>query len=150
MAESDLSPFEHALSGLITSLEPAARRQLARQIAASIRTSQQARIQSQQNPDGSAYAPRKPQLRSKKGAIRRAMFSKLRTARFLKMRSSPDEAVITFANQVGRMAVVHQYGLRDRVRKAGPEAQYPARQLLGLTAAEVESVTDLVLEHLSR
>lgn len=149
MAESDLTQIEHSLGGLIANLDAPARRQLARQIASTLRASQQARIKAQQNPDGTAFAPRKPRLRSKKGAIKRAMFAKLRTARFLKIRSGSDDAEIYFANQVSRMASVHQYGLRDRIRKTGPEIQYPSRQLLGVTPGEIESITDLVLTHLS-
>ncbi len=150
---SDLEPLDAWCAGLLTSLQPSARRQLARQIANGVRTNQAKRITAQLNPDGSAYEPRKPQkLRKKKGGIRRGMFAKMRTTRFLKTSSSPDSVVIQFASQVQRMAEVHHYGLRDKVnrRRSNLEAQYPARELLGITGADIDLVEELVLSHLAR
>lgn len=147
---SDLAPFEARLSGLLASIEPAARRKLARVIATQLHASQSRRIAAQLNPDGTPYAPRKPRLRRKKGFVRRQMFSKLRTARWLKTEATPEAAVITFAAQVQHMARVHQFGLRDRVdRRGGPEVTYPMRQLLGLTPNEIAEIEDAVLAHLA-
>lgn len=147
---SSLDQLEARLGGLLAQLEPAARRGLAREIAKELRQSQRKRIAEQLNPDGSAYAPRKPQLRQKAGRIRRQMFSKLRTTRFLKTAVTADSAVVGFIGQVERIARVHQLGLRDRVQKGGPQAQYPARELLGFTEADIAAVQDLVLAHLAR
>jgi phage virion morphogenesis protein len=147
----ELAPFEARLAGLLTQAAPAARRALARRIAASLRASQAKRIAAQLNPDGTPYAPRKTRLRRKKGFVRRSqMFSKLRTARWMKTEATPDAAVVTFAGQVQHMAQVHQGGLRDRVdRRGGPEVTYPMRQLLGLTPAEIADIEDAVLAHLA-
>ena len=149
---SDLAPLDAYCSALLISLQPAARRQLARQIATAMRASQAKRIAAQLNPDGSAFAPRKPQkLRNKKGSIRRTMFAKLRTAKYLKTEASPNAAVISFAGQVQRIAQVHQFGLRDKVnRRRNLEADYPARELLGITRTDVSLVEDLVIAHLAR
>lgn len=145
-----VASVEDALSGLLSRLEAPARRQLAREIARSLRQSQQQRIAAQLDPDGSAFAPRKPQpLRGRKGRIRRTMFGKLRTARFLKTEAGADAAVVAFIAQVERLARVHQEGLRDRPQPGRPEVQYPARQLLGFTGLDVESIRDLLLTHLS-
>lgn len=149
---NELAPLDAWCNGLIARLEPAARRNLAREVARKLRERQSARIAAQQNPDGSAYAPRKPQTKArlKQGAIRRKMFSKIRTAKYLKMESTPERAVIAFVGQVQRMAQVHQYGLRDRVnKKRGPEVQYPERKLLGLTSADIDLVGELMLDHLA-
>jgi len=137
---------------LLAKLEPPARRTLARTIATELRRSQQQRIAAQLNPDGTAYAPRKPRLRDKRGAIRRraAMFAKLRTARWLKANSSADAAEIGFVGRVARLARVHQEGLRDRVALGGREIRYPTRALLGFTIAERESIRTRVLDHLAR
>lgn len=144
-----VASVEDALSGLLSRLEAPARRQLAREIAGSLRQSQQQRIAAQLDP-GSAFAPRKPQpLRGRKGRIRRTMFGKLRTARFLKTEAGADAAVVAFIAQVERLARVHQEGLRDRPQPGRPEVQYPARQLLGFTGQDVESIRDLLLTHLS-
>ena len=48
-----------------------------------------------------------------------------------------------------RVAQAVQFGLRDKVKPGGPEYDYPARQLLGITDAQIERVRDLLLKHLS-
>ena len=76
------------LTALINNLSPQARRQLASNIGQALRKNQQARIARQENPDGTAFEPRKPrkEFGKKKGRIKRkAMFAKLRTARHLKV-----------------------------------------------------------------
>ncbi len=77
------------LTALIANLSLQARRQLGRKIGQALRKRQSNRIARQQNPDGSAFEPRKPRKEfRKKGRIKRkAMFAKLRTARHLKVRS---------------------------------------------------------------
>lgn len=152
---NELAPLDAYCSGLLARLAPAERRGLARRIAGDLRASQAKRIAAQTNPDGTSYEPRKSRLRDRKGAIRakakRQMFSRLRTARWMKIEATPESAVVTFAAQVQRIAQVHQHGLRDRVnRRGGPEVQYPERQLLGLTPPEIEAVSDAVLAQLAR
>ncbi|CQH62897.1 phage major capsid protein [Yersinia enterocolitica] len=96
---NELKPFDDALTGLIASLTPKARKALAVTIAKRLRASQQQRIKRQQAPDGTPYAARKSQpLRKPKGRIKREMFAKLRTARYMKANSSPDGAVVEFAS----------------------------------------------------
>ncbi|ACA89376.1 MULTISPECIES: phage virion morphogenesis protein [Burkholderia cepacia complex] len=145
-----LSRAEEWASGLLGQLSPAQRAVLAKGLAVELRRRHSRRIAEARNPDGSRYAPRKPQARRKKGRIRRAMFAKLRTARFLKTASSADAAVLHFTRQVERMARVHQEGLRDRVERNGPVVQYPARELLGLADADVDRITDVALDFLAR
>lgn len=147
--------METWVGGLIARLEPAARRKLARAVATDLRRAQVGRIAAQRNPDGSPFAPRKRDpLRSRTGRVKRraaAMFLKLRRPGYLRASSTPDEAVVGFPNpQVSRIARVHQEGLRDRVSRApnAPEADYPARQLLGYTDADRERLLDLVMKHL--
>ncbi|UGA38911.1 phage virion morphogenesis protein [Chromobacterium haemolyticum] len=107
-----LAQLESKLSGLLAQLGPAQRRALARQIVTRLRASQQQRIRLQQNPDGSGFEARRPQLRKKKGAIRRQMFTKLRLARYLKTQAGPAGGAVEFIAQVQRIARVHQIGLR--------------------------------------
>lgn len=142
--------YEDQLAGLLAQIDGKARRQLAREIAKQLRQSQQRRIAAQLNPDGSAFAPRKPQVRGQKGKIRRTMFSKLRTTKWLKTEANASAAVVAFVSEVERIARVHQYGLRDRAQREGPEVQYPARQLLGLSNIDVEAISDMLLKHLAR
>ncbi|KVZ38622.1 phage virion morphogenesis protein [Burkholderia ubonensis] len=145
-----LSRAEDWAFGLLGQLTSAQRARLAKTLATELRRRQSRRIAEARNPDGSRYAPRKPQARRKKGRIRRAMFAKLRTARFLKTASSADASVLHFTRQVERIARVHQEGLRDRVERNGPVVQYPARELLGLADPDIDRIADVVLDFLSQ
>ncbi len=145
----DLQHLDDWLTPLLENVGPAARRALARDLARDLRRSQQQRIAAQLNPDGSRYAPRKAALRDRKGSVRRgAMFSKIRRPAYLRVEASPGEASVGFAGRVARIASVHQLGLRDRVRPGGPEVQYAARRLLGLTGAERDAIRERVLQAL--
>jgi len=138
--------IEARLTGLIESMEPGERRKLTRDIAQTLRASQARRIAAQQNPDGTAYAPRKPRLRRNKGKLRRTMFAKLRTAKYLKAEATPDTATVTFVAGVQRIARVHQFGLRDRIGKR--MVKYPERQLLGASQEDIANVDSLLQSHL--
>lgn len=127
----DLQRVDDWLAALLANLEPAARSRMLRQLAQQLRRTQQQNIRLQRNPDGSGYEPRRLTARSKKGRIKRQMFAKLRTTKYLKTAANADSASVQFAGQVQRIARVHHYGLRDKVRKGGPEVVYARRQLLG-------------------
>lgn len=142
--------YEDQLAGLLANMDAKARRELAREIAKQMRQSQQHRIAAQLNPDGTAFEKRKPQIRERKGKLRRTMFAKLRTAKYLKTEAKPNAAVVGFVSDVERIARVHQDGLRDRVQKGGPEVQYPSRQLLGFTESDIEAVSETTIKHLAR
>ncbi|SCU94291.1 Bacteriophage P2 Tail completion protein GPS [Cupriavidus necator] len=146
---NDLDQLTAWASAFLVKLEPAARRSLLRAVANEMRKRQSDRIAEQRNPDGTAFEPRKPQLRLRPGRVRRAMFTRLRTTRLMKVQSDPNAAVVTFASRAQRIAAVHQFGLRDRVNKAGMEVQYARRELLGFADGDVERITDLVLAHLA-
>jgi len=102
-----------------------------RELAQEVRRNQQANIRLQRDPDGQAFTPRKVTARSKKGRIKRQMFSKLRTAKYLKASADSHTATVEFIGQVQKVARVHRYGLRDRVRPNGPTVKYEERRLLG-------------------
>ncbi|MBZ8700929.1 phage virion morphogenesis protein, partial [Escherichia coli] len=111
---------------------PAARSRMMRQLAQELRRTQQQNIRMQRNPDGSGYEPRRVTARSKKGRIKRQMFAKLRTTKYLKTAASADSASVQFEGKVQRIARVHHYGLRDRVSRKGPDVRYAERRLLGI------------------
>lgn len=147
----NLRALEDWAGALLAKLEPGARRQLNQQIGRELRRSQQQRIAAQLNPDGSAFAPRKPrQLRAKKGRIKRKMFAKLRQAKHLRVTSTADAIGIGFMGRVARIARVHQYGLRDRPERGQTDVQYDRRELLGFTDADLDLIRDRLLEHLTR
>ncbi|EQA6234146.1 phage virion morphogenesis protein [Enterobacter hormaechei] len=127
----NLHKVDEWLAALLANLEPAARQRMMRELAQELRRNQQQNIRLQRNPDGSGYEPRKVTARTKKGRIKRQMFSKLRTAKYLKTAASADSASVQFEGKVQRIARVHHYGLRDRVSRRGPEVRYAERRLLG-------------------
>ncbi|MEG6130326.1 phage virion morphogenesis protein [Enterobacter asburiae] len=145
----DLQRVDDWLAALLANLEPAARNRMMRQLAQKLRRLQQQNIRLQRNPDGTAFEARRVTARSKKGRIKRQMFAKLRTTKYLKTAATADSASVLFDGKVQHIARVHHYGLRDRVRRNGPEARYPARRLLGVND-EVETITrDTLLRWLS-
>ena len=141
------------LNALINNLSPQSRRQLARNIGQALRKNQQARIARQENPDGTAFEPRKPrkEFRKKKGRIKRkAMFAKLRTARHLKVRSNGNEVSVGFNGSSAAIAAVHQYGLSASPSKNKDfKVQYAQRELLGFSESDVDLIEDLIIEQLS-
>lgn len=145
-----VAALEVFAADLIARLEPAERKALAKRIAKAVRASQQQRIAAQKDPDGNAFEPRKTQLRAGRQQPLRAMFRKLRTTRFMRLRSSADEAIVGFTADVSRIARVHQEGLRDRVdRKRNIEVDYPARPLLGISTEDEALIRDLAIAHLA-
>lgn len=128
----NLHKVDEWLAALLANLEPAARQRMMRELARELRRNQQQNIRLQRNPDGSGYEPRKVTARTKKGRIKRQMFSKLHTAKYLKTPASAESASVQFEGKVQRMARVHHYGLRDRVSRKGPPVQYAKRCLLGV------------------
>lgn len=147
----NLNALEDWAAPLLSQLQPDARTKLARTLAQQLRRSQQQRITRQQNADGTPYAPRKQRnLRGKEGRIKRktTMFTKLRTARYLKAKGDSSAISVGFTGRIARIARVHQYGLRDRAEAGAKDVMYARRELLGLTGRELELVRDGLLSHL--
>ncbi|MCY1410991.1 phage virion morphogenesis protein [compost metagenome] len=146
----DLKALEDWAGALLAKLSAAERRKLTGEISRELRRSQQQRIAAQRNPDGSAYAPRKPRkLRGKEGRIKRQMFAKLRQAKHLKLQNDPGGIAIGFFRRAARIARVHQYGLRDRPGRNSADVQYDTRELLGFSDDDLELIRDRLLEHLA-
>lgn len=147
---SDCKPFDDKLVGLIGALSPAGRRKLAAEIAKQLRTAQQQRIKQQKAPDGSPYQARKRQpLRAKNGRIKRAMFQKLRTSRYMKASGRENSAVVEFTGKVQRIARIHQYGLKDRPNAHARDVQYAERQLLGFNPRDKQIIEMVIVKYLS-
>ncbi|AVS66644.1 phage virion morphogenesis protein [Paracidovorax avenae] len=150
----DLQRLEDWVSPLLERLSAGERRTIARAVARELRAANAATMKAQTTPDGAAWTPRKPSLREQLGKVRKkakpaAMFVKMRTATHLQAKATPSEAIVQFAGRTQRIARVHHFGLRDRVQPGGPEHDYPARQLLGITDAHIERVRDLLMQHLT-
>ena len=147
---NEFKPFEDKLAGLIASLSPAARRRMTAEIAKQLRTSQQQRIKRQQAPDGTPYAARKLQpVKGKKGRVKREMFTKLRTNRYMKAKGTDSTAVVEFVGRVQRMAQVHQEGLRDKPNRYSEGVQYETRTLLGMNQENKKDIESVFVKYLS-
>lgn len=150
---STVEEVQAKLNALINNLSPQARRQLARNIGQALRKNQQARIARQENPDGTAFEPRKPrkEFGKKKGRIKRkAMFAKLRTARYFKIQSNANEVTVGFNGSSATIANVHQYGLMSSPSKTKDfKVRYAQRELLGFSQSDLDVIEDLILEQLS-
>ncbi|MBL5901129.1 phage virion morphogenesis protein [Lelliottia amnigena] len=145
----NLHKVDEWLAALLANLEPAARQRMMRELAQELRRNQQNNIRLQRNPDGSGYEPRKVTARTKKGRIKRQMFSKLRTAKYLKTAASAKSASVQFEGKVQRIARVHHYGLRDRVSRRGPNVRYERRNLLGFNNHASRLIKDLLYQYLN-
>ncbi|AWX15603.1 phage virion morphogenesis protein [Mergibacter septicus] len=151
MQNSEVEQLTNKLQGLINNLSPQSRRQLIRQIGNKLVQSQRQRIARQQNPDGSFYARRKQQKRTKTGRIKQlAMFKKLRTSRFLKTRINDKGVEIGFNSRAAKIASIHQYGKTGVVNsKIGLKVKYTQRELLGFSKTDKEMIEDLIIKQLS-
>ena len=149
---NNLEALEDWAGVLLNKLEPAARSKLARSLAQKLRRSQQQRVKQQRNPDGSAYAARKPRdLKGKKGRIKRQakMFQKLQKASYLKAKGDGQSITVGLTGRVARIARVHQFGLKDRAEANAPEVRYEQREVLGFTEKDLELIRDSILTEIN-
>ncbi|MBY4837537.1 phage virion morphogenesis protein [Pantoea sp. DY-5] len=148
---SDLQLVNDRLNALIGNLSPSSRKAMARNIAKKLRASQQQNIKRQQAPDGTPFKPRKAQpIRSKKGRVKREMFAKLRTAKYMKAQATSNEAVIEFTGRVQRMVWVHHYGLLDSPTLNSKKIRYPQRPLIGLNLEITKEIHKIIIEGLNK
>ncbi|NWD81895.1 phage virion morphogenesis protein [Pseudomonas reactans] len=149
---NNLEALETWAAVLLDRLEPGERGKLARSIGQELRRSQQKRVMAQENPDGSKYAPRKQRdLRGKQGRLKRklAMFKKLRTASYLKVRGDSNAVTVGFTGRIARIARVHQYGLKDRAERGAPDVSYEQREILGFADTDLDLIRNHLLAHLT-
>lgn len=155
----DFHALEERIDGLIHNLEPGQRKKLGMRLATELQTINARRIKANVTPDGAPMvarklrqqAARRPEPASKLREARKRMFLRAATARYLRKHAGVDEATMGYEGLIARIMRVHQLGLRDRVerREDAPEANYPARPLLGITDADRERLHDLIAEGLS-
>ena len=151
----DLAQLETWLAPLIGALSDTERRKLATDVARELRRENVASMRAQRGPEGEAWTPRKRALRDQRGQIRKGrraqdMFTKLRGARYLKARATGRDAVVEFTGRAARIAAVHHFGQRDAVEPGGPDYDYPARPLLGITEDFAQRLRDKLLDHLAQ
>lgn len=148
---NEFKRFEDRLTGLIESLSPSGRRRLSAELAKRLRQSQQRRVMAQKAPDGTPYAPRQQQsARKKTGRVKRKMFAKLITSRFLHIRASLNRHQWNFTAEVAENRQCASVRSVGRNRKDGKKIDYPARPLLGFTGEDVQMIEEIILAHLER
>lgn len=154
----DLAELEPFLAAYLNRLGPGQRRRTMRKVMEALRRENAKRIAANIQPDGSAMEPRKPRKRlgGGKGRVRRAkkMFPKIKLARSMKLRVTPNEGSIGFAGMVGHTAAAHHYGKEDFVGRApngkSVRTKYPRRRLLGFGPEDIELINDAVLALLEK
>lgn len=144
----NLHQIDAWLAALMNKLEPAQRSRMLHEVARDVRKIQQDNITAQRAPDGTAWEPKRVTARAKKGRIRRKMFTKLKTAKYLKAQANANQAEVSFTGQVQRLARVHHYGLRDKVNQRGTEVKFAERPLLGENSEVEDTVKDLLMRWL--
>jgi len=143
--------LESWLRQLLNRASPAQVARINRRVAMELRRSQSQRIAAQQNPDGSAYVPRKSpakgkrkNLRGKRGQLKaQAMFRRIRTARFLKVQANAGQLAVGYRGRAGRIAFEHQHGT------SSDRSKLPQRVLLSLSQADIRLLADAYLRHLA-
>ncbi|ADU70717.1 phage virion morphogenesis protein [Pantoea sp. At-9b] len=145
---AELHKVDAWLDALLSQLEPAARTKMLREVARDVRRIQQTNITAQRAPDGTAWEPRRVTARSKKGRIRRKMFAKLKTAKYLKAQANVNVAEVAFVPAVQRLARVHHYGLREKVSREGNAVKYAERPLLGINNESENSILEALVKWL--
>ncbi|MGL6399286.1 phage virion morphogenesis protein [Aeromonas veronii] len=149
MAADALQQLGAQAAALLQQLSATERRKLAAELARTMRVTQAERVRANKQPDGTAMTPRKPQprLRDRRGGTRRKMFAKLIKPAWFKATATATEAAVEFKGSANRLATVHHFGLRDKIN--GKAVQYPERQLIGITDADIDRVEDAMLKHLT-
>lgn len=150
----DLAELEPFLAAYLNRLGPAQRRKVARKVGEALRRQNARRIAANVEPDGSAMEPRKKRKRMSKGKgrIKRAgkMFPKIKMARSMKIRATPDDVSVGFAGMIGQTAAAHHFGREDFVGRSADgraiRAKYPERRLLGFSADDVEIITRAAMD----
>ncbi|WP_432786958.1 hypothetical protein AAEX37_01019 [Oligella sp. MSHR50489EDL] len=141
--------LEHLLDSLTSKLSIGETYRFNRALAVVLRRSQSDRIRRQENPDGSKFQRRSLNKVTQKRRDRRnlPMFRKLRSARFLRFRVTPDEIQIGFfgGRGAGYIALQHQEGLTGKI--GNHKFILPERSLLGITDADEKAIYDALITY---
>ena len=150
---NDILQVKTAFAHLLQNISKPRRRLLYQQIGRELARSQRRRIKAQQNPDGTAYEPRKAQkVRSKKpkNRVKDRMFKKIANPSHLKLRYTEQGLTLGYSGGDAAIANVHQYGLKSRVSdKLALKVKYAQRELLGFADEDIEMIEDLVIKALT-
>lgn len=149
---NDFAPIEQLCRDLLLRVGAAERSKLMRAIGREIRKSQSDRIGRQQEPEGAAFAPRRPKKpRAGKGRLRaQKMFRRIRMAKSLRSGGDGDEVWVGFGGRAARVAAIHQFGLFDAPAPGQPQVRYLRRTLLGLSEHDKSHIISLIINYLAQ
>lgn len=86
---------------------------------------------------------------TKRTSKKQPMFRRLRNATFLRLQALPDSAGAGYTGVAAKIAQIHQYGGSDQVNPY-VKADYPARQLLGITPKDSDNVISQVFDFIAQ
>lgn len=146
-----IAQVKAAFDSLLTNVSKPRRRLMYQQIGRELARSQRRRIKAQQNPDGTAYEPRKTTKKGVKGKIKSGkMFNKITQPRFMRLRYENEGVSLGYEGGDAVVARVHQEGLVTRVRKDWHlKVKYASRELLGFTEEDKQMIEDCVVRAIS-
>ncbi|WP_019646959.1 phage virion morphogenesis protein [Novispirillum itersonii] len=145
--QDDLEP---GIRQMLARLSDPARRRLAVDIGRILRRSLSARLEAQQAPDGTPWEPRKPRREPTGIRQRTAMLTGLRSQRVLQVQALASGVSIGWNGRAGLLAWIHHTGAVASVAPGGPEVQYPARPLLGLSDQDAAAIRAVVTAAIGR
>lgn len=146
--KGELEAIEPFFGELLQAIEPRGRRKLIDKLMRAARRANAQRIAANVEPDGAKMTPRK-----KRKGKRGKMFRRLGKQSSLRIRTSPDEGELRFANPlIESTAAAHHYGQEDFVGRTRDgrviRTKYDARRVLGF-GKEQDDLLDEVLQHLA-
>lgn len=157
MADDGMELLEPWLESHLAALSPARRAALARKVGQALRRANAKRIAANVQPDGTRMTPRKarPRLKDSAGKAVKSgrMFPKLRLARSIAIRATPDGVEVGYnSGLAAHTARVHQFGLVDRVGRTADgrevRAKFPERILLGFAPEDRELILETAMQML--
>ena len=130
-------------------MSPPMRQRLLGQMLRNLRARNVKRIRAQQGPDGTAWQARKaqPKGRAKRGG---KMLTGMARLRHLKTAVNSEAGELGYSGGAAFLANIHHHGMLDNVSAKGPKVQYPARPLLGISQADIDMISNQLLNHFSR
>lgn len=146
--ESNIEDLQPWMQAYVDRLSPQSRKQLLRQVGTRLKTENRKRMTAQRDPDGQAWTPRKPQKQHDKKQNSKKLFLRLRQAKRLRHRVMSDRLQVGFVGRAARIARIHHYGLRQRLQYG--QAQYPARELIGIPDGDKQLLSEIILNYVEQ
>lgn len=148
---NSIEQVKTAFDSLLDNVSKPRRRLMYQQIGRELARSQRRRIKAQQNPDGTAYEPRKKPKKKVKSKVKAGkMFDKISQPKFMRLRYENEGVSLGYEGGNAVIARIHQEGLIGRVRQDWHlKVKYASRELLGFTEADKQMIEDYVVRAIS-